>query len=88
VENIVIFCFERRFSKQNSVIRLISSILAPQIFWPLPNFRAGYATDECQLKRDKRKLRNEKNLINLTNSWISLGVWRMEVQKQIHVNSP
>jgi len=31
-------CFERRFSKQNSVIRLKSNILAPQNFW------AGYAT--------------------------------------------
>jgi len=41
LENVVILCFERRFSKQNSVIRLKSNILAPQIFWPLPNFRAG-----------------------------------------------
>jgi len=39
-ENIVILCFERRFSKQNSVIRLKSNILAPkkifgslQILW-------------------------------------------------------
>jgi len=39
LENIVILCFERRFSKQNSVIRLKQSILAP------PNFWAGYATD-------------------------------------------
>jgi len=30
-ENIVILCFERRFVKQNSVIRLKSSILAHQI---------------------------------------------------------
>jgi len=37
LENIVILCFERRFSKQNSVIRLKSNILAPQNFW------AGYA---------------------------------------------
>jgi len=28
----VIFCFERRFSTQNSVIRLKSNILAPKIF--------------------------------------------------------
>jgi len=34
----VILCFERRFSKQNTVIRLKSNIL------PLPNFWAGYAT--------------------------------------------
>jgi len=38
LENIVISCFERRFSKQNSVIRLKSNILAP------PNFWSGYAT--------------------------------------------
>ena len=37
LENIVILCFERRFSKQNSVTRLKSSILAS-------NFWAGYAT--------------------------------------------
>jgi len=41
-ENIVILCFERRFSKQNSVIRLKSSILLP------PNFRVGYATAAWQ----------------------------------------
>jgi len=34
LENIVILCFERRFSKQNSVTRLKSNILAPQIFCP------------------------------------------------------
>jgi len=32
LENIVILCFERCFSIQNSVIRLKSYILAPQIF--------------------------------------------------------
>ena len=32
LENIVILCIERRFSKQNSVIRLKSNTLAPQIF--------------------------------------------------------
>jgi len=36
---IVILCFERRFSKQNSAIRLTANILAPTNFW------AGYATD-------------------------------------------
>jgi len=35
---IVILCFERRFSKQINVIRRKSNILAPQNFW------AGYAT--------------------------------------------
>jgi len=41
LENIVLLWFERRFSKQNSVIRLKSNILAPQIFGlatPLPDF--------------------------------------------------
>jgi len=38
LENIVILCFERLFSMQNSVIRLKSNILAPANFW------AGYAT--------------------------------------------
>jgi len=42
LENIVILCFERRFSKQNSVIRLNSNILAPQNFW------VGYATAAWQ----------------------------------------
>ena len=41
-ENIVILCFERRFSKQNSVIRLKSNILVPPN--SPPNFWAGYAT--------------------------------------------
>jgi len=40
---IVTFCFERRYPKQNSVIRLKSNICAPRNFWPLPNFWACYA---------------------------------------------
>ena len=36
VENIVILCFERRFSKQNSVIRLKSNILVPLKIFGLP----------------------------------------------------
>ena len=43
LENIDILCIERRFSKQNSVIRLKSNILASKFFAP-PNFWAGYAT--------------------------------------------
>jgi len=43
LENIVILCFERRFSKQNSAIRLKSSILAsPKFFDPHQIF--GLAT--------------------------------------------
>jgi len=41
LENTVILCFERRFSKQNRVIRLKSNTH----FGP-PNFLAGYATAE------------------------------------------
>jgi len=33
LENIVILCFEKVFSKQNGVSRLISNILPPQKFW-------------------------------------------------------
>jgi len=44
LENMVILCFERRFFKQNRVIRLKSNILAPLMFLPPQNFRAGYAT--------------------------------------------
>jgi len=43
LENIVILCFERRFSKQNSVIRLKSSILAPPKFFG-PSQIFGLAT--------------------------------------------
>jgi len=43
--NILILCFERRFSKKNSVIRLKSNILTPSDFSSTPNFWAGYATD-------------------------------------------
>jgi len=42
LENIVILCFEKRFSKQNSVIRLKSNILAPPNFLALQSF--GLAT--------------------------------------------
>jgi len=38
LENMAILWFERRFSKQNRVIRLNSK------FCPPPNFLAGYAT--------------------------------------------
>jgi len=38
LENIVILCFERRFSKQNSVIRLKSNFLSPKNFLPTSKF--------------------------------------------------
>jgi len=40
----VILCFERRHLKQNSVIRLKSIILVPQIFCPLKKFWTDYTT--------------------------------------------
>ena len=40
-------CLERRFSKQNSVIRLKSNIL------PTPNFWAGYAIGSLEKDTDK-----------------------------------
>ena len=40
LENIVFLCFEKRYSKQSSVIRLKSNILVPPAFlW------TGYATE-------------------------------------------
>jgi len=43
VEYIVILCFERRFSEQNSVIRLKSNIFPPTNFWlATPLTRACY----------------------------------------------
>ena len=44
LENTVILCFEGRFSKQNSVIRLKSNILPPPSFLARPNFWTGYST--------------------------------------------
>jgi len=38
LDNIVILCIERRFSKQNSVIRLKSNILLPLKFFGPPKF--------------------------------------------------
>jgi len=39
-------------------------------------------------KHDQLKLRNEKNLMNVTISYMSLRAWRSKVQKRKHVNSP
>jgi len=48
LENIVILCFERRFSKQNVVIRLQSNIFASPEFLPPQTF--GLATSLlCEL---------------------------------------
>jgi len=61
LENIVIFCFERRFSKRNSVIRLISNILAAQNFW------VGYATacDRCACDAEENRMQ-KKSLVDKT----------------------
>jgi len=45
-------CFERRYHKQNSVIRLKPNILAPTKFFVPPNSGAGYAT-ACKGKLPK-----------------------------------
>jgi len=39
LENVAVLCFERRFSKQNSVIRLKSNILGTRKFLPPQIFR-------------------------------------------------
>jgi len=54
LENIAILCFERRFSKQNSVIRLQSNILPLQKFLAPPSFWAGYATGHEKPQSIKR----------------------------------
>jgi len=61
LENIAILCFERRFSKQNSVIRLESNILAS------PNFWAGYAIDGTYTA-GVRRTRNQTDSADVTCS--------------------
>ena len=56
-ENIVVLCFEMRFSKQNSVIQLKSNILGPQNFWP------GYATASV-LARVRLSAGSYQDLVN------------------------
>ena len=57
LENIVILCFERRFSKQNNVIRLKSNIYPPWNFW------AGYATArECKDEEPRQDLEKAREL--------------------------
>jgi len=43
LEHIVILCFERRISEQNSVIRLKSNILPPKKIFGPPNSWTGYS---------------------------------------------
>jgi len=55
LENIVILFFERRFSKQNSVIRLKSNILPPKKFPPLI-FRLTTPLHSCLLLCQQRQV--------------------------------
>jgi len=50
LENIVILWFERRFSKQNSVIRLKSYILVTQNFLDPPKFLSWLRHWNCRQK--------------------------------------
>ena len=51
LEHIVILCFERRFSKQNSVIRVKSNILPPpQIFGLATPLYCIYSSVCCYLQ--------------------------------------
>ena len=61
LENIVILCFERRFSKQNSDICLKSNIFPPKR--PPQNFWAGYATTPLSLCPVQHLLGDDKLLI-------------------------
>jgi len=58
LENIVILCFKRRFSKQNSVIRLKSNILPLPNFFPPLNFWAGYTTEHCVFYAQNNFIKN------------------------------
>jgi len=66
LENIVILCLDRRFSKQNGVISLKSNILVPQN--PPQNFWAGYTTDTDPLLH-KYAFRFLKGVANLP--WVA-----------------
>jgi len=63
-------CFERRYHKQNSVIRLKSNILTPTKFFGPPNAWAGYAT-ACRGK-----------LLNLREGCFAVGLYRVIITWQ------
>jgi len=75
LENIVILCFVKCFSKQNSVIRLKSNILPPQFFCTPPNFWAGYATGLNLFVVGKHR-------------YSKLNTWQCTSQFVFHVNQP
>jgi len=63
-------CCERRYHKQNSVIRLKSNILAPTKFFGSLNFWAGYST-ACRGK-----------LPNLRGDCFTVGLYRVIITRQ------
>ena len=71
----VILCFERRYSKQNSVICLKSSLLTPSLFW------TGYATARIVLKSLLPAIRNlpfaETRLARKPDKLLCRAGWRL-----------
>jgi len=80
LENIVILCFERRFFRQNSVIRLKNQAFWPPKFSP-PNFWPGYATGSVtpRNKQPKKRDRNttDNNIARMMVWWASSG-WKVK----------
>ena len=83
LENIVILCFERRFSIQNSVIRLKSNILAPPKFfgWLRHCFQAKWIACGCIYKVRNREWKGycdfvdieyQKHIAHSVTRWLSL----------------
>ena len=70
LENIVILCFERRFSKQNSVIRLKSNTLTPPNFLARPKFLGWlrYWSGLCWILLNLDCIRTGNYFINLSTS--------------------
>jgi len=66
LEHIVILCFERRFSKQNSDIRLKSSILPPPIFGPSQIF--GLTTPLIPVRRYTNQVKSDNFLCEISRS--------------------
>jgi len=55
LENIVILCFERRFSKQNSVIRVKSNILAQKKFFGSPQIFGLAMPLICRARKNSKE---------------------------------
>ena len=84
LENIVILCFESRFSKQNSVIGLKSNILPPKI--------SGLATPSawftCRLYRLKARASRSKVSPTVVHIESMAGIWsfRLNFVKKFCLN--